>query len=259
MPDRTPPQFRRPFPRLPDLDLPTAPREWMRPRTRPWIQPEPWPQPQPRDPDEERRRGRRAVTLRLPRAKARYIDRYESMIARRDLVHNYNYSRPDPSDPRQAARWRAELTPEAPGGIDQRMYTLGMRILRSLGMDQAQAHRAVLTPPWSRTVWDIPMSVDHVIELQLTFPHDRSWSNSIFNWALLDLSTNSSVGSRLANNIARERADLFAETWNFNYLFAPLIFETVVIDEYGSQGEHWDIHEIRRGDHVNALLNWIGA
>jgi len=215
-----------------------------------------WPE---QSPEWERRRRRRAITLQLPQAKARHAGRYESMVATRSLVHDYGYSRPDPSDPRQADRWREELRPGGRSEMDLTLYRVGVNVLRRVfGMDADRARRTVLVPSWSRQTPHVAMSVDHVVELQLTFPHDRYWANSIMNWALLDLSTNSSVGARLANNIERERTELVADTWDLSYFFIPLVFEAVTIDPYGSEGEHWTLHEIRRGDHVLVLLDWLG-
>lgn len=140
----------------PTVDFTRAPANVNKPVPTPTPYPPPItvapPVPKPKPDEEERRRKKRAITLRLPRAKSRYIDRYESMVSRGDLVHNYLYSRPDPSDPRQAERWRAELTPDAAGGMDPNLYRIGVRVLQNRGMDADQAHRMVLVPPWSQNI-----------------------------------------------------------------------------------------------------------
>jgi hypothetical protein len=211
------------------------------------------------DEDEEEQR-RPTPWLHLPMAKQPNLDRYEAKVTMGELVADPAYSRKIPTTPRQAQKWRDEMDPGQPSGIDPQLFEVGVdALMNEQGESRFQAERRVLLPDWSKTRLNQRMTVDHVLELQLLLPQDRGWSDGIGNYELLDASANSSSGIRLYNNVKWERERLFRETGAVGYLTQPLEFEMVDVNEGdGPLGEHWTVEEVRSGQHVEALLQLLG-
>jgi hypothetical protein len=97
------------------------------------------------------------------------------------------------------------------------------------------------------------MTVDHVVELQLLPDSEIDrWGDSFSNYELLDGSSNSSSGSQIRRNIAREREELVWYYQDPGWLWRTLTFDRVVADT-GRWGYGWVREEIAWGEHLDAL------
>jgi hypothetical protein len=180
------------------------------------------------------------VTLRLPSFKARHLLRYRAVLPR--LEHDISRERERDG---QAGVWDRGMAPPSPDGMHPEVYLRGER----MGLSRNR----ILRPNWSRDVEWMPMTVDHVIELQVLTDADiAAWGDSYANYELLDGSSNSSSGSQIRRNIAQERAELVAYYNDPSWFWRILHFDRVVADS-GPRGQGWVKEEIIWGEHLDAL------
>jgi hypothetical protein len=151
------------------------------------------------------------------------------------------------------------MRPDKPEGVALGYYLEGIKLLEDEDGDSSDNDLRLLIPNWSRIRRGVRMSVDHVIELQVTLPSARdSWADTISNYELLDLDTNQAAGSRLKAAIRRERNRLQAETGDASWQQRNLEFKKVVVDGGGPDGQRWAREEIQRGEHVQVLRELLG-
>ena len=93
------------------------------------------------------------------------------------------------------------------------------------------------------------MEVDHIIELQVTPAPMRAAFDAVFNYELLDRTSNGNAGNRLWRNIAAERAIQVAH--DPSVANRILIFDRVELDG-GQRGERWSSEQIRGGEQLDA-------
>jgi len=199
--------------------------------------------------DENTQRKRVIPTLRLPLTKAPHIYRYQEAMAAGKLIHDPKYKRGNPD---QGAIWQAAMLPRAMTTMDPDVLRRGLKLTNG-------SNKKLVIPPWSRTADFLPMSVDHIIELQVTRPEDRSTFNSMENLELLDLSTNLSTGPTLQGAIEVERRRLAAETNDPGWRERTIVWAEVVIEGGGTQGHRWSQDEIALGEHILALETMRGV
>jgi hypothetical protein len=139
------------------------------------------------------------------------------------------------------------------------MFNYGVNVLMTYdNRSRADAEKLVLIPDWSKTSKWQPMDVDHIVELQLLTPLDRSSYDNFRNYELLDSSANSSSGSKLYWNVLKEQRLAFAVTRDRRYINERVVFDAVLMQYDTAAGERWTIDEIRTGQHIEVLLDMYG-
>lgn len=177
------------------------------------------------------------VVLWLPSFKRRHLRLYQGLLG--ILQH-------DPANRRtvnaQSGKWDRGMDPNAPEGMDVRVYEEGLR----LGIDP----KRILRPNWSRDNPRTPMEVDHMVELQvLPKAQVDAWGDSFVNYELLDRLANGLSGGILQTNIRAERLRLMLETEDPTWATRVLKFTQVRVQP-GPDGQRWLAEEIRSGDHL---------
>jgi hypothetical protein len=215
-----------------------APRPVPEPAPRPV--PEPWPIPQPRptprEDEDQRRRWRLPVVLKLPRVKAGDLDVYAARIG--ELQH-----RPGrPRDTNQQYRWSVLMPGRIPAAVYSRAASLGL------------SPEAVIFPWWSRLgAHPEKMEVDHIIEMQVTPIGGEGRFDIMANYRLLDASSNGSAGSELAHNIQKMREVLAATTGDPAWLTRDITFEVVIAPDWRAAG-FWTQGELIEGRHLDEYV-----
>jgi len=178
------------------------------------------------------------VVLRLPLEKGSHFPEYAALVAQRALVNEVPFVR---GSSRQVAEWDQNLKPGGANGMSAATYARG----QALGLDPPD----ILRPPWTRLGNSIPTEVDHIIELQVTPAAQRGVYDAFQNLELLDAGSNESAGSRLQQNIARERAQQAA--FDPALATAPLVFERVERDGGNPPAVVWPAIDVANGEHLD--------
>jgi hypothetical protein len=194
--------------------------------------------PKPKNPEEEKKKKKPPFVLRLPQQKEPHLGRYRSWLG--VLQSDPNYARGNPE------QWHRALRIGGSDGIPASVYERG----HTLGFTGEIGERRIRVPDWSHTNGPktIQMQVDHIVELQLTPATMREEFDSMFNWELLDSSSNVASRNILVANIATERAEQVA--FDPSAANRVLIFDEVTLDG-GTAGERWSIDEIRAGEQLD--------
>jgi hypothetical protein len=177
--------------------------------------------------------------LRLPQEKAPHLAEYRAWLGRLQSDPAY-----DRGSPAQLEKWHQAHRIGGSHGIPAKVYNRG----HALGLAGTDGERLIRVPNWSRTRM-IPMEVDHIIELQVTPAPMRDAFDSVFNYELLDRTSNGQAGNRLRQNIAAERAKQVA--YDPSAANRVLIFDQIVLDG-GQRGERWSSENIRHGKQLDA-------
>lgn len=185
------------------------------------------------------------IILVLPAQKAIHANLYRSLINSRRLIHLANNPRTVDA---QADRWDRALQP---GGV----MAIYQEIWNAFDAMLIERNRK-LRPNWARGQLNVPMQVDHKVELQVCPPGEEEIWDSFANYELLDASSNMSSGSQLATNIRAERVRLVAITGNPNWMNANLIFTHLIVST-GNRGERWEADQIQQGEHYHALRDLL--
>jgi len=224
-----------PSPLLPWPELGPSPTPW----------PVPWPEPEPQpDPERDRRRAQcpglmtappgEQVRLRLPPAKARWLDRYAEFVRRRQLQHRLGRGRRTD----QAARW------------DRMM--LGGEMQRAV-LDQGRAmglcERQILRPRWTREGLWRDTNVDHIIEHQVAPIGGEEVIDQPWNYDLLDADSNQEAGWQLDFAIVSERFRLAFATGDLRWLTCDIQFSEVEAMTPSAVGR-WTVEEVGNGVHL---------
>jgi hypothetical protein len=188
------------------------------------------------NPAEQGNRERPPFVLKLPRQKEPHLALYQSWLGVLQSDPAFERGRPE-----QRQKWLQALRLGGSHAIPFSVYERG----KQLGLTEEQ----IRIPDWSRQR-SIDMEVDHVVELQVTPDAARAHFNSMANYELLDEESNGTSGGLLAENIRKERQKQVA--FDPTAATRVLFFDEVVLDG-GTSGERWDVEEIRRGDHIDAL------
>jgi hypothetical protein len=207
------------------------------------TQPAPAPATEPAPEREDR--SQPDVILHLPAGKVDRLSTYQSLVYQGRLIHQLGKDRGNA----QVKKWDAALAPGAPEGIAEDVFERAL----ALGLTPAR----ILRPDWSRQAESVEMQVDHIVELQLVTAADVAWADTITNYELLDARANQASGSRLRQNIRRERERLAARTGDPAWLTRDLVF-TEVLPESGSRGQRWRHEEIQQGLHLLLLRQRLG-
>jgi hypothetical protein len=111
----------------------------------------------------------------------------------------------------------------------------------------------VLIPYWSRNeVHDQTMTVDHVIEMQVTPIGGEGRFDNMANFRLMDSANNSSAGKELDHNVMKMRETLVRLTGDQGWMYRDITFEVVTASGQARPGL-WTIEEISRGEHLDAF------
>jgi hypothetical protein len=192
--------------------------------------------PQP-DPNE---RPRPRITLYLPAAKGQDFYSYAAHIGffPGPLQHRPGRAR----DTNQRYRWGVLMPGRIPGTVWTRAAALGID------------REYVIFPYWSRNdVYGQTMTVDHLIEMQVTPIGGEGRFDNMANYRLMDASNNSSVGTQLAENILRMREGLVNFTGDQGWMYRDITFEVVVAPQQLTPGL-WTKDELIAGAHLDAYV-----
>jgi hypothetical protein len=192
-------------------------------------------QPQPAVSPDPNPRPRPKIILYLPAAKGQDLDRYAALIGQ--LQH-----RPGrPRDTNQRYRWNRLMPARIPPSVWARAAALGIPTT------------FVLIPYWSRNeVHDTTMTVDHVIEMQVTPIGGEGRFDNMANYRLMDSVNNSSAGTELEHNIRKMRETLVGMTRDQGWMYRDITFEVVMATGQARPGL-WTIEEISIGEHLDAF------
>jgi hypothetical protein len=186
-----------------------------------------------------RTKGKRPpFVLRLPQQKAPHLGNYRDWIG--VLQSDPNYLRGNPA---QLGKWHRAHRIGGSDAIPANVYERGHK----LGLKGVSGERRIRVPDWSRTR-NISMQVDHIIELQLTPPGMRDVFDNIFNYELLDSTSNVASRNIIVANTAVERAKQAA--FDPSTVNQVLKFDDVQLVG-GNSGERWSSDEIKAGDHLD--------
>jgi hypothetical protein len=186
------------------------------------------------EPDEQRRRRRPPIILYLPAAKGQDLDSYAALIGL--LQHRPGRAR----DTNQRYRWGVLLPGRIPGAVWTRAAALGIH------------HEYVIFPYWSRDdVYGQTMTVDHLIEMQVTPIGGEGGFDNMANYRLMDTSNNSSVGTQLEHNIRKMRETLVGVTADQGWMYRDITFEVVTAPQQLTPGL-WTQDELIAGAHLDA-------
>ena len=192
-----------------------------------------------------RRRKKPRIVLHLPSQKAPHLGRYQTLVGGGQLISPEGYERDASIEPRD--KWLANVGPGKAFDVDAELADEGRKLVRD--------PRLLSIPDWSRTSQGVKMHVDHIVELQVV--RDQARYDDFRNYELLDASSNMSSGAQLSQNILRERKRLAREEGDLSYMTAEIEFTEVTLDG-GDSGERWSLGEIKRAEHIIALIRLKG-
>jgi len=202
------------------------------------------------DKKKKRRKKELLITLRLPSQKAVHAKEYLNLIKKRHLVH-YPGTLRGGRNTRQRDKWDRILRwPTGSNAIYKKIW----EDFDDLGITNPNRKTR---PNWTRTRDQIDTQVDHRVEWQLVHPSEKGIWDEIWNYELLDQPSNGSSGSRIRQNIRREREDLVRRTKDPTWLTRVLIFNNLIV-EPGPPGERWYEDEIQTGSHYWTLRKLKG-